>query len=192
MTVDAVMIYAQAGHGRRANLYTDFTFAMRDGDALVPFTKAYSGLTDAEFPRSPLGAPTRCNASARSGRCRPNWCSRSPSRASRPAPPQVRHRAALSPHGCAGAATSPRPRSTRSRRCRALLPPRTAGQSPAHPRLGPSPPRPQALCSRNANSHDAPLPRSHFDANAIGGNSMGDLPEWDLRDLYTPPPTRPN
>ena len=48
-SVDAVMIYAQAGHGRRANLYTDFTFAVRDGNALVPFTKAYSGLTDAEF-----------------------------------------------------------------------------------------------------------------------------------------------
>jgi len=48
-TVDAVMIYAQSGHGRRANLFTDFTFAVRDGDALVPFTKAYSGLTDAEF-----------------------------------------------------------------------------------------------------------------------------------------------
>ncbi len=49
MTIDAVMIYAQAGHGRRANLYTDFTFAVRDGNDLVPFTKAYSGLTDAEF-----------------------------------------------------------------------------------------------------------------------------------------------
>ncbi|ARC89928.1 ATP-dependent DNA ligase [Rhodovulum sp. MB263] len=49
LTVDAVMIYAQAGHGRRATLYTDFTFAVRDGDALVPVTKAYSGLTDAEF-----------------------------------------------------------------------------------------------------------------------------------------------
>lgn len=48
-TVDAVMIYAQAGHGRRATLYTDFTFAVWDGDALVPFAKAYSGLTDAEF-----------------------------------------------------------------------------------------------------------------------------------------------
>ena len=48
-TVDAVMLYAQAGHGRRANLYTDFTFGVRDGDALVPFTKAYSGLTDAAF-----------------------------------------------------------------------------------------------------------------------------------------------
>ncbi|MEZ5755139.1 MAG: ATP-dependent DNA ligase [Paracoccaceae bacterium] len=48
-TVDAVMVYAQAGHGRRANLFTDFTFALRDGDELVPFTKAYSGLTDQEF-----------------------------------------------------------------------------------------------------------------------------------------------
>ena len=49
LTVDAVMIYAQQGHGRRANLFTDFTFAVWDGDDLVPFTKAYSGLTDAEF-----------------------------------------------------------------------------------------------------------------------------------------------
>ena len=48
-TVDAVMLYAQAGHGRRANLYTDFTFGIRAGNDLVPFTKAYSGLTDAEF-----------------------------------------------------------------------------------------------------------------------------------------------
>lgn len=51
MTVDAVMVYAQAGHGRRATLFTDFTFAVRDGNDLVPFTKAYSGLTDAEFAR---------------------------------------------------------------------------------------------------------------------------------------------
>jgi DNA ligase-1 len=47
--LDLVMIYAQRGHGRRANLYTDFTFAVRKGDALVPLTKAYSGLTDAEI-----------------------------------------------------------------------------------------------------------------------------------------------
>ncbi len=51
LTIDAVMIYAQRGHGRRANLFTDFTFAVWDGDALVPFTKAYSGLTDKEFNR---------------------------------------------------------------------------------------------------------------------------------------------
>ena len=49
LTVDAVMIYAQQGHGRRANLFTDFTFAVWNGNDLVPFTKAYSGLTDAEF-----------------------------------------------------------------------------------------------------------------------------------------------
>ena len=49
LTIDAVMIYAQSGSGRRANLFTDYTFAVWDGDALVPFTKAYSGLTDAEF-----------------------------------------------------------------------------------------------------------------------------------------------
>lgn len=49
MNIDAVMLYAQRGHGRRANLYTDFTFAVWDGDALVPFAKAYSGLTDKEF-----------------------------------------------------------------------------------------------------------------------------------------------
>jgi DNA ligase-1 len=49
LTIDAVMIYAQAGHGRRANLFTDYTFAVRHGNDMVPFTKAYSGLTDAEF-----------------------------------------------------------------------------------------------------------------------------------------------
>jgi DNA ligase-1 len=49
LTIDAVMIYAQAGAGRRANLYTDYTLAVWDGPDLVPFTKAYSGLTDAEF-----------------------------------------------------------------------------------------------------------------------------------------------
>lgn len=52
-TVDAVLIYAQAGSGRRASLYTDYTFAVWDGDGeerrLVPFAKAYSGLTDAEI-----------------------------------------------------------------------------------------------------------------------------------------------
>ncbi|MEZ5899260.1 MAG: ATP-dependent DNA ligase [Hyphomicrobiaceae bacterium] len=50
LTIDAVLIYAEAGHGRRANLYTDFTFAVwNETGELVPFTKAYSGLTDAEF-----------------------------------------------------------------------------------------------------------------------------------------------
>ncbi|TCD23891.1 ATP-dependent DNA ligase [Pseudomonas sp. IC_126] len=54
-SVDAVLIYAQRGHGRRASLYTDFTFAVWDGEPgdperkLVPFAKAYSGLTDEEM-----------------------------------------------------------------------------------------------------------------------------------------------
>jgi DNA ligase-1 len=54
-TVDAVLIYAQRGHGRRASLYNDFTFAVWDTLAnadernLVPFAKAYSGLTDLEM-----------------------------------------------------------------------------------------------------------------------------------------------
>jgi DNA ligase-1 len=76
MTVDCVLIYAQAGHGRRASLYTDYTFAVwnraprdaaeadavvkaieqrlpaqADGLQLVAFAKAYSGLTDEEFKR---------------------------------------------------------------------------------------------------------------------------------------------
>ncbi len=76
MTADAVLIYAQAGHGRRASVYTDYTFAVWsrapvsaeealgvvdaiarrepavDGALqLVPFAKAYSGLTDEEFKR---------------------------------------------------------------------------------------------------------------------------------------------
>ncbi|CAB3804816.1 ATP-dependent DNA ligase [Pararobbsia alpina] len=52
-SVDAVLLYAQRGHGRRASLYTDFTFAVWDEAdgvrTLVPFTKAYSGLTDEEM-----------------------------------------------------------------------------------------------------------------------------------------------
>ncbi len=49
LTIDAVLIYAQAGHGRRANLYTDYTFALWDAERLVPVAKAYSGLTDQEI-----------------------------------------------------------------------------------------------------------------------------------------------
>ena len=48
-TIDAVMIYAQRGSGKRASLYSDYTFALWDNGALVPFAKAYSGLTDAEL-----------------------------------------------------------------------------------------------------------------------------------------------
>lgn len=48
-SIDAVMLYAQRGHGRRANLFSDFTFALWQEGKLVPFAKAYSGLTDKEM-----------------------------------------------------------------------------------------------------------------------------------------------
>lgn len=48
-TVDAVLIYAQKGHGRRSNLYTDYTFGVADEGKIVSFAKAYSGLTDQEI-----------------------------------------------------------------------------------------------------------------------------------------------
>ena len=51
LTIDAVLLYAQPGHGRRANLYTDYTLAVRDGEAYVPIAKAYSGLTDQEIQK---------------------------------------------------------------------------------------------------------------------------------------------
>lgn len=51
LSIDAVLIYAQKGSGRRAELYTDYTFAVWDQGKLIPFAKAYSGLTDAEIRR---------------------------------------------------------------------------------------------------------------------------------------------
>jgi DNA ligase 1 len=49
LTIDCVMVYAQKGAGKRSNLYTAYTFAVRDGEQLVSFTRAYSGLTDKEI-----------------------------------------------------------------------------------------------------------------------------------------------
>lgn len=49
LTIDAVLIYAQKGSGRRSSYYTDYTFAVKDGDKLVTIAKAYSGLTDKEI-----------------------------------------------------------------------------------------------------------------------------------------------
>ncbi|MEM9090070.1 MAG: ATP-dependent DNA ligase [Cyanobacteria bacterium P01_F01_bin.53] len=55
MTLDAVLIYAQAGSGKRANLFTDYTFALWTGEGddtmLVPFAKAYSGLDNKEIEK---------------------------------------------------------------------------------------------------------------------------------------------
>jgi DNA ligase-1 len=50
-SIDAVLVYAQPGSGRRANVLTDMTFAVWDGGELLPVAKAYSGLTDEELDR---------------------------------------------------------------------------------------------------------------------------------------------
>lgn len=47
--IDAVLVYAQSGSGRRSTLFTDYTFALWDGATLVPVAKAYSGLDDQEI-----------------------------------------------------------------------------------------------------------------------------------------------
>ena len=67
-TIDAVLTYAMRGHGRRTNLYTDYTFALWEEDQLVTFAKAYSGLTDAEIKQvdrfaKHLGAFWACTTS---------------------------------------------------------------------------------------------------------------------------------
>ena len=49
LVIDAVLISAQRGHGRRASLYSDYTFALWESGELVPVAKAYSGLTDEEI-----------------------------------------------------------------------------------------------------------------------------------------------
>lgn len=49
LSIDGVMVYAQKGHGRRADLYSDYTLAVWEGERLIPFAKAYSGLTDQEM-----------------------------------------------------------------------------------------------------------------------------------------------
>jgi ATP-dependent DNA ligase len=63
--MDAVLIYAQPGHGRRASLFTDYTFGVWHEGELVPVAKAYSGLTDAEIRK--VDAFVRRNTTERLG-----------------------------------------------------------------------------------------------------------------------------
>jgi DNA ligase-1 len=49
LLIDAVMMYAQRGHGKRSSFYSDYTFGCWHGDILLPVGKAYSGFTDAEL-----------------------------------------------------------------------------------------------------------------------------------------------
>ena len=67
-----MLIYAQRGHGRRASLYTDYTFGVWDEGELVPFAKAYSGLTDAEIREvDPSSGATRSRSSGRCAAVKP-------------------------------------------------------------------------------------------------------------------------
>jgi DNA ligase 1 len=63
--VDAVLIAAQPGHGRRASLYTDYTFGVWQNDELITVAKAYSGLDDSEIRK--VDAFVRKNTLARFG-----------------------------------------------------------------------------------------------------------------------------
>lgn len=65
LAIDAVLVYAQKGHGRRASLYTDYTFAVWHEGELVTMAKAYSGLTDAEIRE--VDAFVRKNTTGRFG-----------------------------------------------------------------------------------------------------------------------------
>ena len=66
LTVDAVLMYAQRGHGKRSSFYSDYTFGLwRDDGALVPVGKAYSGFTDAELTM--LDRWVRAHTTARFG-----------------------------------------------------------------------------------------------------------------------------
>ncbi|MDN5567808.1 MAG: cisplatin damage response ATP-dependent DNA ligase [Paracoccus sp. (in: a-proteobacteria)] len=68
MVIDAVMLYAQRGHGKRSGFYSDFTFGLWDGDVLVPVGKAYFGFTDEELRE--LDRFVRNNTTERFGRVR--------------------------------------------------------------------------------------------------------------------------
>jgi DNA ligase-1 len=66
-TLDVVVTAAEQGHGKRATVLSDYTFAVRDGDRLVNIGKAYSGLTDEEIRNSRgCSGPSRSKSS---GRC---------------------------------------------------------------------------------------------------------------------------
>ena len=121
--VDAVLIYAQPGSGRRASLYTDYTFGVWDGDRLVPFAKAYSGLTDEEIRRGGRLRPPQHAREVRPGahRASPSSSSSWPSRASSARPATSRASRCGSRGWRGGGPTSGPRRPTRWRRSAALI-----------------------------------------------------------------------
>ena len=124
MSVDAVLIYAQRGHGRRSGVYSDYTFAVWNeaedalGRELVPFAKAYSGLSDAEMREmDAIIRKTTVETFGPVRRVTPTRCSNSASRASRRASATRAASPCASRACCAGGATSRSPRPTRWRTC---------------------------------------------------------------------------
>ena len=105
MIVDAVLMYAQRGHGKRSSYYSDYTFGVWNGDdELVPVGKAYFGFTDEELIE--IDRFVRRNTVDRFGPVREVDAREDPRAGARgrlrgPAaldPAQVRHRHAVSPH----------------------------------------------------------------------------------------------
>ena len=120
LTIDAVMMYAQRGHGKRSSFYSDYTFGLwREDGELVPVGKAYSGFTDAELVQ--LDRWIRNHTIGRFGPVREveRGLRAGDRLRRRPAQPaaQIRRRAALPPRRTASAPTSPPPRRTGWRRC---------------------------------------------------------------------------
>lgn len=68
LLVDAVMMYAQRGHGKRSSFYSDYTFGVWKGNEIVPIGKAYSGFTDVELAK--MDKWIRANTIGRFGRVR--------------------------------------------------------------------------------------------------------------------------
>ena len=109
-TVDAVLMYAQRGHGKRSSYYSDYTFGVwRDGEAgqeLVPVGKAYFGFTDEELAE--IDRFVRNNTISRFGPVREvvheaerGWCWRWPSRACNARPATSPASPCASPHRAA-------------------------------------------------------------------------------------------
>ena len=126
MSVDAVVIYAERGHGRRSGVYTDYTFAVWNAGEeagareLVAFAKAYSGLMDAEIGEMDAIIRRTTIESIRSGAqsTRRHKCSSLASRASRRASATRVASPCVFRACCAGGATSLSPRPTRWTRSR--------------------------------------------------------------------------
>jgi DNA ligase-1 len=127
--VDAVLMYAQRGHGRRSSFYSDYTFGVWTGPAddsvLVPVGKAYFGFTDEELKQiDKYVRDNTSSASARCARCAPSRTTasslKSPSRAStaRPATSPASPCASRASRACAGTSLRTRPTGWRRwRRC---------------------------------------------------------------------------